>query len=56
MPSGSWTVVSVSGVMLVAGSVVARKWLEQPLSRIAVVDSSVEMVVGWAKVVIVVVG
>jgi hypothetical protein len=55
VPSGSWTVVSVSGVMLVAGSVVAMKWLEQPLSSIAVVVSMVGLDDGWAKVVLVVV-
>ena len=34
-PLGSWTVTEGSEAMLVAGLVLERKWLEQPLSRMA---------------------
>ena len=36
-PSGSWTVVDVLGVDVVVGVSVVMKWLEHPLSRMAVV-------------------
>ena len=36
-PSGSWTVVDVLGVEVNVGVSVVTKWLEHPLSRMAVV-------------------
>jgi hypothetical protein len=49
VPSGSSTWVVQSGTRWVAGVGVARKWLEQPLSRSAVV---VVWLLRWAKVVV----
>ena len=43
-PLGSWTVTDGSEAMLVAGLVLERKWLEQPLSRMA------DVVLEWARV------
>lgn len=52
VPSGRRTVMSVFGWTLVAGAVVVRKWLEQPLSSMAVLGARAMRLhwLGWEVV------